>query len=197
MIVEVAVEGSTDEPIARRLLGVVGLEIGAVRVLGGKDKLDANLRGYAAAATHAPHFVLRDLDDDEACPGALVGRLIPGPRSRRFAFRLAVREIEAWLLGDAQRFAAMFRVSRGKVPRDPELLHKPKRTLVDLVRMSTKPAIVKAMVPAPGESRQVGPQYVSLVAEFAMKQWRPEIARRSCPSLDRCLRALARLASDS
>ena len=107
MNVEVALEGATDEPVARRLLESVGLDVGSVRITDGKPALDSNLQGYAAAARYWPWFVLRDLDHDEPCAGALVARLVSNP-PLRLCLRIAVREVEAWLLGDAARFSSSF-----------------------------------------------------------------------------------------
>ncbi|MBI2806712.1 MAG: hypothetical protein HYX68_17170 [Planctomycetes bacterium] len=65
--VNVAVEGNSDEALARALLRECELPTGVVYVQKGKDNLDKKLKAFNQAANHAPWLVLRDLDRDAAC----------------------------------------------------------------------------------------------------------------------------------
>lgn len=94
----VAVEGSTDAPVVRKVAALAGLELASPPIVKrGKGTLDKALRGYNAAATGSPWFVLRDLDHDAPCPGGLVADLLPDPKPL-MCLRIAVRAIEARLL---------------------------------------------------------------------------------------------------
>lgn len=77
MVVTMATEGTVDTAIARRILGDLGLESGAVHGEKGKNWLDRNLRGYNNAARFAPWLVLRDLDRDAECAPELLASLLP------------------------------------------------------------------------------------------------------------------------
>ncbi len=68
-------------------------------------------------------------------------------------FLLWVRHVEAWLLADRERISAFLGVGTVKVPRDPETLEDPTRTLVDLARQSRRRDIREDMVPRPGSGR--------------------------------------------
>lgn len=197
MDIRYAVEGSTDEPLARRLIGTVGMNPRATLIAGGKPKLDPKLPGYNAAARHSAWLVLRDLDHDDAgsCVPDMVQKLLGGLPSGGMCFRIAVREAEAWLLADAGSFAQFFGVSKAKVPRDVESLSDPKQSLVNLCRGSRKRAIREGMVPRQGSRRDVGENYRIFVSEFVEDAWDPQQARLASASLHRALRALERLAA--
>ena len=150
--VRYAVEGPTDEPLAKRLIGAVGMNPLATFIAGGKPKLDPKLPGYDAAGHHSAWLVLRDLDHDDAsrCVPELVQFLLGGPPSRGMCFRIAVREAEAWMLADAEGCAGFFGVSTVNVPSDVESLSDPKQSLVNLCRRSRlrrKPAGVRIPLP--------------------------------------------------
>jgi len=194
ILISGAAEGPTDEAVLKRLLAEAGAVPGAVYGKNGKQRLKRDLRGYNHAARYAPWFVLVDLDQDAPCPSALREEWLPEP-APRMCFRIAVREVEAWLLADRERISAFLGVGTVKVPRDPETLEDPKRTLVDLARQSRRRDIREDMVPRPGSGRSVGPAYTSRMIEFAVDagRWRPEVAAVNSRSLGRCRNALKRL----
>lgn len=158
----------------------------------GKSNLDARLAGFAKAAQRSPWFVLRDLDQDAECAPTLVARLIP-VRPVLLSVRIAVRELEAWLLADRERAASWLGVSVGLVPRNPESELDPKSTLMNLARRSKHRRIVEDLIPPAGSTSIVGRGYRGQVQGFAADRWRPAVAARSSDSLARCLRALAEL----
>lgn len=183
-------EGPTDEAVSRALVDDAGLSVALAKATHGKTKLDAQLAKYAAAADHQPFFVLRDLDRDAPCaPTWLEGR----PRGRWLCLRLAVRETEAWLLADRERFAEFFRVAPSRIPHAPDELLDPKRTLVDLVRRSSSAQMKRDIVPGEGAHTHVGPGYVATVGEFASGFWRLGVASRRSDSLRRARDALREL----
>lgn len=69
--VTLAVEGTTDAAVARRLLHEADLQAGPEYVKNGKSALDQSLAGYNNAARFSCWLVLRDLDQDAACAPAL------------------------------------------------------------------------------------------------------------------------------
>jgi len=190
--VSVYIEGQSDLAVVARILSMAGCSIHAVYGRTGKSGMGAQMAAYNSAARFAPWFVLRDLDNDEPCAPILVQRMLPHP-SRWMRFRVAVREVESWLLADADRVSDYFRIAKRLVPGDPEGLADPKQALVNLVRRSRVRAIREDVVPEEGVSSPVGPGYVSRVSEFARDYWRPEIARQSSLSLDKCINRLGEL----
>lgn len=102
IIVSGAVEGDIDEAVLRRLLDLVGAKAGPVHGKNGKAQLLQRLRSYGQAARFSAWFVLVDLDHDASCAPGFVSRWLPEPVSDTLCFRVAVREVEAWLLADRE-----------------------------------------------------------------------------------------------
>lgn len=192
--VTLVVEGDTDIPYAKHILRVAGLGIGKVIDAGGKGRIDPQLQAYNAAAQGSPWMVLRDLDRDAACAPSLRAVLLPQPASL-MCFRIPVRAVEAWALGDFDSLAAFLKVRPGRLPLEPEKELDPKQTLVNVARSSTSSSIRDDMVPARGASRTVGPGYEARLIEFGTDHWRWHEAEKHCPSLHRCIQAVRRLRS--
>lgn len=193
--ITLAVEGIADRALAERLTRHVGLPgLAAVHILGGKHRLDQRLPSYNYAARHAPWLVLRDLDHDADCAPELGRNLVPEP-APGLLLRIPVRSMEAWLLADREAVASFLGLSAAKVPRDPESLDRPKRTLVDLARSCRKRARRLDMVPPPGHSTEVGPAYTACLIELIRDFWNPEAAATHSESLARTLAALRSIES--
>lgn len=191
-----AVEGPSDEPVLRRVVEDRGAFVHRIQVPYGKHNLRRALPGYNAAARWSPWLVLVDLDQEFACPATLVAEWLPKP-SPKMRLRVVVRQIEAWLLADADRFARFFAVKKSAVPTQPDLLADAKATVLSLVSASRRSAIRNDMTPRPGSGRRVGPAYSSRLIEFASDPngWRSEVAATASPSLARCLSRLDELIS--
>lgn len=190
-----AVEGPSDEPVFRRIVEQRGGIVHRLQVQNGKAGLRRALPGYNAAARLSPWLVLVDLDRDFRCPGELVAAWLPAP-SRQMCLRVVVRQVEAWLLADGDRFASFFSVRRDAIPLDPDQLEDSKQVVIDLVSASRRRSIRQDMVPRPGSGRRVGSAYTSRLIEFASdpeRGWRLEAAVGSSRSLQKCVERLDRL----
>jgi hypothetical protein len=97
-----AVEGPSDEIVLRRIVTDRGAHVHRVQIQNGKTNLRRALPGYNGAAQGDPWLVFVDLDHDFACAAALVTEWLPAP-SVYMRFRVVVRQIESWLLADADR----------------------------------------------------------------------------------------------
>ena len=189
IVISSAVEGLVDEAVVKCLIVEAGGEIGPVYGKRGKSLLKQRINGYNNAAHHHPWIVLIDLNHEAGCPPPLKAVWLPAP-GPFMCFRIAVREVEAWLIADRERFASFFRVRLSDVPADPELMDDPKEVVIQLSRRSRSRDIRLDMVPRPGSGRKIGPAYVSRFIEFVSdpnRGWRPDRAARSSDSLRRCL----------
>jgi hypothetical protein len=196
VVISAAVEGIVDEAVVRRLIEHVGAKLGPVYGKSGKPKLLQHIKGYNEAARLGPWIVLVDLDRDTECAPPFCAEWLPSV-APKMCFRVAVREVEAWLLADRERLADFLHISISKIPSAPESIEDPKQTMVNMARRSRLRAIQKDMVPRPESGRQVGPAYPSRLIEFVEnreKGWRPDVAAGSSSSLHRCLQCLSRLA---
>jgi len=196
LIITGAVEGDLDETVLRRIVGHVGLSMGAVYGRQGKPTLLQSLPGYNNAARHAPWIVLVDLDRDCDCAPPCLGKWLPAP-APLMRFRIAVRAVEAWLLADKERVARLFHVAAARIPSNPDDLVDPKDCLINVARHSRRKAIRDGIVPKPTSGRRVGQLYNSILSEFVQDPqggWRPQVAQRHSPSLARCVESLRGIA---
>jgi len=193
VIISAAVEGIVDEAVIRRLVTHAGAVSGSIYGKSGKQDIRLRIQGYNRAAHRTPWIVLVDLDNDAHCAPTLIETWLPDPVPL-MCFRVAVRQVEAWLLADRERIASFLAVGYDRIPGDPESLANAKETLVNLARRSRRRDIREDMVPREGSGRVVGPAYSSRVIEFASRHWRPDVASSHAGSLCRavkCLRSLA------
>jgi hypothetical protein len=193
-VLSAAVEGDVDEVVVRRLVAEAGMVAGSVYGKMGKQHLRARLHGYDHAARFSPWLVLVDLDREADCAPTLRRSWLPEPVSG-MCFRIAVREIEAWLLADREAIAEFLRVPKTSVPLAPEREMDPKAVVVALAARSRNSAIRADMVPRAGSGRQVGPAYTSRMIEFVTRHWHPEVAARAAESLRRCRARIAEIAA--
>ena len=106
-------------------------------------------------------------------------------------FRVAVRQVEAWLLADPGATASLLSIRRSLLPANPDSEADAKRTLVALAERSNRASVREALVPAPGSKRKVGPLYNATLSAFVANHWSPERAAGNSDSFRRCLNALA------
>lgn len=192
LVISGAVEGIVDEAVFRRIVRAARAEPGVVYGKNGKQQLLQRLPGYNSAARFSPWLVLADLDHDADCPPPFRATVLP-ETSNLMCFRVAVREVEAWLLADQERMAAFLDVDPTWIPRSPERAGDPKRVVIDLARRSRSRDISLDLVPRRGSGRVEGPAYASRLVEFVSDHrhgWRPTVAARSSESLRRCLRCV-------
>ncbi len=190
-----AVEGITDKAVLSALIQAAGGDVGDIYVKNGKTALKQQLANYNRAAVYQPWCVLLDLDRDDTCPVTFITQLLPSPEAH-MCVRVAVREIEAWLLADPQRLSAFLSVSQRRIPGNVEAIPDPKATLINLARSSRNKAIKADMVPTEGSGRSVVPAYAARIIEFvrnAAVGWRPWVAAQHAESLHRCLQCLQKL----
>ena len=150
----------------------------------------SRIRELNAAAMHNPYLILLD-SDDHHCALTLLESLMPPPvRSKRCLFRIAVHEIEAWLVADAKGIAAFLAVSTALVPKNPESVVDPKAAIVALASRSRKRQIREGLAPARGTTAKVGPEYNLLLIDFVLNKWDIVTASRHSESLHRAIRAV-------
>lgn len=150
--------------------------------------LKSNIKGFNQASVVSPFFMLTDLDNYN-CPLSLINDWINFPLNSNFIFRIAVREVEAWLLADIEGLSEYFKVSSVNFPISPESEIDPKNTLIHLARRSRIRKIREDVVPI-NENAAIGPNYNGCLTEFVIKHWNVETALLRSKSL---LKAFNRL----
>jgi len=187
------VEDILSEMVLRKMLRSFQGKFSVHACLGkqGFGFIQKNLRAFNRAAAAAGFVVLTDLDD-HLCPRLILKSWLPEQAHPNFVFRVAIHEVEAWLLAHREGFARYLGVSSHLIPLTSESVHDPKAMVIDLARRSTNAEIRDAIVPGTGRRRKVGPDYNGCLLRFVHEDWDIQQARNHSPSLHRALVALER-----
>ena len=187
------VEGDLDKVVLAKLLGAIkeSLRFEDVYVKRGRSSILTKINGYKEAAANIPcsvWIVLVDLDRDECAPALKEEYGADAPSG--FVLRIAVRAVEAWLLGDRGKMARFLSVPKSKIPSAPEGLSDPKAAIVEIARGSRSGSVKKAIVPRHKATSKVGPEYTLWMQSFAVEKWSPDEAKKNCPSLAKAMDAI-------
>ncbi len=190
---QVVVEGISDEAVARRLLQEVGVRTEPIiHIKGGKQKIKSKIRAYNHAASFEPWFILIDLDNIQSCAPVTVQEWLPSP-NKLMCFRIAVPQMEAWLLADREGIARYLNVSVDLLPIYPESIQNAKDEMLRLANQSRSREIREDMVYVEGVALKRGPAFTSRLRDFSLNYWNVEEASENSDSLSRCIKALKEL----
>jgi len=156
---------------------------------GGFGWIKKRIYGFNNAAKGMPYFVLTDLDTSECAP-VLIRQWLGALRHPNLLFRVAVREVEAWVLGCRESFAAFLGVPENRIPSNVDGIQDPKKFVIDLARRSRKRDIRLDIVPQDGSTAKVGPNYNGRLISFVEGQWDPTVAKEHSLSLKKAMEAL-------
>lgn len=169
--ITLAVEDYVSEIVAGKLLEQSGREYRIIQCLcnQGQGYLKSNINKFNQAAKVMPFFVLTD--QDRGCPPTLLSSWLKQEASKFFLFRIAVMEVESWVMAHREAFADFFYVSLNRLPQDMDGISDPKQFLVNLVRHSRNSRLRTDIVPGRGSTAQVGPDYNSHLTRFIQTEW--------------------------
>ena len=187
-----AVEGDLDAVVAARIVALAGGGIHNIYGKRGKSLLRRSVIGYNEAAKFSPWLFLVDLDHDFDCAPLLRKEWIQ-QTAPLMVFRVAVREVESWLMADGETLAEFLGVAKARVPVDVESLGDPKRALVDIAARSRIKKIRDDIVPRPGSGRETGRAYSTRMIQYVETLWRPDFAAESCASLAACKKRVSEM----
>ena len=195
MDIYLAVEDALSEAVAEKLLlsSGAGFQIQQRFCKRGNGYLKSNMDKFSNIAKATPLLLITDLDSEDCAPGLIKRWLGKKKPPKELLFRVAVRETEAWLLADADGFAAFSGVPVTKIPPEVENLPDPKSTLIDLVRRYGKRSLRTDIVPEPGVCAKVGLAYNQALCPFVRESWSPERAEQVANSLARVRRSIGEL----
>ena len=185
------VEDVLSEGVLRRILDVTRGRFLVTACLGkeGFGFIRKNLPVFNRVAPRSPFVILTDLDTNP-CPSGMLREWFSEPLHPNLIIRVAVREVEAWLLADRRGFARFAGIGLDAIPRDVEAIEHPKEFLIGISRRGHA-RIRGALVPREGKSARVGPDYNGCLLRFTHHHWSVRRAAEASPSLARACRALA------
>ena len=186
-----AVEDRLSDAVATKILETFSVKI--VKRIGfqGKSDLERKTPELNRAANGITVFMLTDLDSPRDCPPELIHSWIKTTLNPRFFFRVAVMEVESWIMADRTGFANFLSIPLHRIPSPTDDILNPKEFLISLARKSKKRTIREALVPAQDATLSVGNEYNTLLSEFVRDHWDLERAASASPSLKRTLDRLS------
>mgnify|MGYP001586866076 CR=1 FL=1 len=187
-----ATEDELSETVAIRLLEEQGITPDQRLRKGGYGYLRSKVSSWKDLARLRPVLLLTDLDD-LVCPVALKADWFgPPPLPPWLCFRIAVREVEAWLLADHMAMKVLYG-KKSKMPLAPETLPDPKQHLLQLALKA--PRVVKDdIVRCEGSVLKQGVGYNARLCDLVRTTWDPDRAARLAPSLAKARCRIAELA---
>lgn len=189
--INLAFEDPLHEAVLRKIVAQLdqNFSIGRCFSQGGYGYLKANIKAFNNAARVTPFLVLTDLDKIECAP-ILIKDWLPFPRHPNLLFRVAVREVESWILAHRNAFSKYLGIDKNKIPVSVDEIIDPKQFLINLARKSKYRAIREAVVPRSGSSAQQGPDYNGKLIIFVNDYWDVETAALNSLSLQKMKNAL-------
>ena len=189
--VTLAVEDVLSDAVATKILESCGFKIETrLRQRGNTYLKQKAPELNRAAARDRPVFLLTDLDSPTNCPLDLIQSWIKGSPKPGFFFRVAVMEVESWVLADRGAVARFLSVPASQIPQQTDDVADPKERIVSLAQKSRSRTIREALVPAPESTAPVGNEYNARLIEFVRESWDLERAASVSPSLKRTLERL-------
>lgn len=187
-----ASEDQLSEQVGLVLASEVGLVIDQCLRRGGSGYLRSRVQNFCDMAMHSPVVVIADLDR-QVCPSRFIRNWL-GAREKpdNLLIRIAVREIEAWLLADHVGMRQLLGTRAGTIPRSPDTLDDPKRELLKLANRASR-RIRDALLPVRGALTSQGLGYNSTLSGFVKNSWSPLRAAERSPSLSRTRDRIAEL----
>lgn len=188
-----AAEDRLSEAVATKILMNMGFEI----VRKPQKPRNSRLKGNSYLKKRAPEFnrsatgpyyffMLTDLDSPKICPPELIQSWVNGPLNPRFFLRVAVMEVESWVMADQRAFAEFLEVPIQEVPARTDEIPDPKASLLSLAKKSRSTELRKELLPKNGnKTSKIGPGYNTRLSSFVQNYWDMDRAASVSPSLKR------------
>ncbi|MCC5062667.1 DUF4276 family protein [Xanthomonas campestris] len=190
--VAIATEDELSEIICRKLLGEVGIKPFLELRRGGSGYLRGRIPSFCQMAQNYPVIVLTDLDLVVCAPRLVADWLRNQIVPQNFLLRVAVREVESWLLADGSALSSYFGVEM-RVD-SVENISDPKQFLLEKLRRSQR-AIRTSVVNVRRGQAYCGVGYNNELAGFVREAWSPERASQHSDSLSRMRRRISEMTS--
>lgn len=192
--VVLATEDELSESVGLCLAAEAGLEVGQQLRRGGFGYLKSRVGRFCEIAMHQPVVLLTDLDRVRCAPTLIAKWMGLQTRPENFVFRVAVREIESWLLADHDAIRGLLGNRIGKLPLDPDQLPDPKKTLLALAERAPR-EVRDDLVAKQGTIASQGLGYNALLGQMVQQTWRPARAAERSASLAKARIRLKELAA--
>ncbi len=186
--IQLAVEDDLGEAIMTKIFIESGRNYFITACYGkkGNTYLKQKIAGFNSAAKGSPFLVLTDLDNEE-CAVMLIEEWLHAPKHHNLLFRVAVREVESWILAHRAAFAKFLGIKQSLIPESIESIPNPKELLILLASKSRYRNLRESIVPAIGSTAKKGPDYNAVLSFFVSNNWSAFEASKHSNSLRRAM----------
>lgn len=158
----------------------------------GFGNIKANTSKYIKASRVLPHIILTDLDHHTCAKSLFVDwGLVNIPPC--CLFRIAVKEVEAWILSDRSGIANFLDIQINRIPSYPEQEQDPKEALLNLAKTTRRRGLSAELVSNSSAGLMIGPLYNFRLCEFVANSWNVEAARQNSNSLSKAVLRISEL----
>jgi len=190
--VNIVVEDALSEAVLRKILSESQTSFSVAYCYGkcGYGYIKRTAHAFNNAAKGMPYLILSDLE--EQCAPVQIRDWLPSHIHSNLLFRIAVKEVESWLLADRDGFASFLGIAGKLVPRNVDEEPDPKQLLIALAKRSRKRELREAIVPRPRSIASIGPDYNGCLSSFVYEAWNLNEAANNSPSLCKCIKSIDR-----
>jgi hypothetical protein len=195
MDLNIATEDELSEVIAEKLLREKNNRVNILNKFrkGGFGYLYSKMDSWQKISKQIPVFIFTDLDTLECAP-SLIEKWCRGiPLGDNLHIRVAVREVESWLLADKEAMRVLIG-GKGNIPNRPDELNDPKLELLKLANKASRDVRLD-LVSQTSSSLKQGLGYNARLISYVQGLWSPERAADNSPSLQRTRSRLESLLS--
>lgn len=191
--VALGTEDELSEAVGLRLLQehASTLQPGLLLRRSGFGYLKSGMDKWKQLAALQPVLIITDLDR-LACPVILLNDWLNASRPANLVLRVAVREVESWLLADHHAMRTLLG-DKTRLPSTPDALPDPKQHLLALAKKASK-AVRLDLVKEAGSVARQGLGYNARLVDVVKNHWNPICAAERSESLWRARLRIAELA---
>lgn len=192
-LVALATEDALSEAIGQRLLLELPVAVTPSPLLrkDGFGYLRSGMPKWRNLAKLQAVLIITDLDRLN-CPLKLIDDWLGSqPAPENLLLRVAVREVESWVLADHDALRKLLG-SKGKLPVAPDTLPDPKSHLLTLAKSASR-SVREDLVQQNGSVASQGIAYNNRLTAWVHAEWSPERASQRSPSLQRARMRLREL----
>jgi len=181
--IAIATEDVLTEVVCEKIAAYLGIEVSLRLRKGGSGYLKSKFDSFIQMSRRYPVLIVTDLDRKPCAPRLVEewtqGRVLP----EGLLLRVAVREVEAWLMADRQAFGALVGAS---IDFCAESVLDPKEKVLTLASRAARD-VRDDLVASKGALASQGIGYNKRLCEFVLLNWCPMRASANSESLRRAM----------
>jgi len=196
--IHVATEDELSEAVACRLVKEAAprFDVNLRFRKSGNAYLRNSMDKFIEIARLVPLLLITDLDNGICAPALITNWLRNRGRPGNLLFRVASREIEAWLLADHEGMRHLLAGGATRLPDTPDTVADPKAFLLKAAKKAPRD-VKEDLLPEAGAIALQGLGYNARLVAFVRNTWQPMRAAHRSDSLNRTIIRLRELAERS